>query len=75
MVIDSSALIASVFDEPEAAALSAVIADHPYRCLSAFSLLEASVVLARRKGITAVGDDFPRTDLRTAAMLLPPREP
>lgn len=54
MVIDSSALIAILFDEPEAAGLAQAIAAHPSRCMSAFSLLETSVVLARRKGPAAV---------------------
>ncbi|WP_295399462.1 type II toxin-antitoxin system VapC family toxin [uncultured Thiocystis sp.] len=54
MVIDSSALIAILFDEPEADALTAALAANPIRCMSTFSLLETSVVLFRRKGAEAV---------------------
>ena len=65
MVIDSSALIAILFDEPEAAALTAALAAHPVRCISAFSLLETSVVLHRRKGLEAVQElDALLADLR-----------
>lgn len=56
MVIDSSALLVLLLDEPEADRLTAVLAADPVRCISAFSLLETSVVLYRRKGAEAVAE-------------------
>lgn len=56
MVIDSSALVAILLDEPDAEALAAAIARDPRRMVSAFSLLEASVVLDNRKGPESVAE-------------------
>lgn len=56
MVIDSSALVAILLDEPEAEYLMTALAADPLRCMSAFSVLEASVVLYRRKGGDAVAE-------------------
>jgi ribonuclease VapC len=56
MVIDSSALVAILLDEPDAEALAGAIARDPRRMVSAFSLLEASVVLDNRKGAEAVAE-------------------
>lgn len=56
MVIDSSALIAILLDEPDAGVLAAAIAADPDRYMSAFSLLETSVVLDNRKGPEAVAE-------------------
>jgi ribonuclease VapC len=56
VVIDSSALLALLLDEPEADRLTAVLAADPVRCISAFSLLETSVVLYWRKGAEAVAE-------------------
>lgn len=54
MVIDSSALVAILLDEPEAERLIAALAEDSVRCISAFSVLETSIVLYRRKGSEAV---------------------
>lgn len=51
MVVDSSALIAILFAESDAASFSRSIANDPRPLVSAFSVLEASVVLLNRKGV------------------------
>jgi len=56
MVIDSSALVAILLGEPEADCLTTALAADPVRCISAFSVLETSVVLYRRKGTEAVAE-------------------
>lgn len=48
MVIDTSALIAVLFDEPDASAFEAAIAAVDEPLMSAASLLEASIVIERR---------------------------
>lgn len=50
MVIDTSAIIAILFGEPEADALTEVIAEAPDAMMSAFSVLEAGIVVEARKG-------------------------
>jgi ribonuclease VapC len=50
MVIDSSALVAIVFNEPEAAEFRARVARDGIRLVSAASLLEASMVVEGRRG-------------------------
>jgi ribonuclease VapC len=50
MVLDTSALVAIVFDEPEAVAFSEAIAGDPVRLISAASLLEAAIVIECRAG-------------------------
>ena len=50
MIIDTSALAAILFDEPEQAQLVDVVADTSSAGLSAASLLELSIVLDRRSG-------------------------
>lgn len=50
MVIDTSVLIAILLKEPEAAGLMQAIVDSKNRKMSAFSLLEASLVILSRKG-------------------------
>lgn len=50
MVIDTSAIIAILLGEPEAEALSKAILNDPKRLMSAFSLLECSIVIESRKG-------------------------
>lgn len=50
MVIDTSALLAILFAEPEAVALAQKITESDARLISAVSLLEASIVVAARKG-------------------------
>ena len=50
MVIDTSALLAILFGEPEAERIARAIAADGRRLVSAFTLLEASVVVEARKG-------------------------
>ena len=50
MIIDSSALIAILLGEPEAQEFARLIAEAPKRYISAFSWLEASIVIEARKG-------------------------
>lgn len=50
MVIDTSALIAILLDEPEADSLVRAIATDPERLLAAPTLVEASAVMLGRKG-------------------------
>jgi len=50
MVIDTSALLAILLGEPEAADFSRAIAADPKRLVSAFSALEAAIVILSRKG-------------------------
>jgi ribonuclease VapC len=54
MVIDTSAILAILFGEPEAEVFIRAIADDQKRLVSAFTVLEASVVLMVRKGAAAV---------------------
>jgi len=57
MVIDTSAVAAILFDEPDAAALEAKIADDPVRLMSAATLLETAIVVEARLG-DAGGREF-----------------
>ncbi len=50
MVIDSSAFIAILLGEPEAAGMVALIAKAPKRLTSAFTILETGIVIEARKG-------------------------
>ncbi|MCP4682185.1 MAG: type II toxin-antitoxin system VapC family toxin [Desulfobacterales bacterium] len=50
MVIDTSALIAILLGEPEAEALARAIAGDPKRLISAFTALEAAIVIEAKKG-------------------------
>ena len=50
MVIDSSAILAILLNEPEAAAFAQAIALDSTRLLSAVSALEAAIVIASKKG-------------------------
>lgn len=50
MVVDTSAIIAVLTGEPEAAELTAVIAKSPDVMMSSFSVLEAGIVIEARKG-------------------------
>jgi len=50
MVIDSSALLAILLDEPDAAEFANAIDKAPIRLMSAGSVLEASIVIEARKG-------------------------
>ena len=50
MVIDTSAVVAILFNEPEAAAFEHNIAGDPVRLMSAATLVEAAIVVERRLG-------------------------
>ena len=50
MVVDTSALIAILFNEPDAGAFAAAIASAPTRLISAVSALETAIVIECRKG-------------------------
>ncbi|MEN3952335.1 type II toxin-antitoxin system VapC family toxin [Iodidimonas sp. SYSU 1G8] len=50
MVVDTSALVAILLNEPERAAYNASIAASAIRLISAASLLEAALVIESRKG-------------------------
>ena len=50
MVIDSSAIVAIAFNEPEAAAFESRIADDPVRLISAATILEIAMVIETRLG-------------------------
>ena len=50
MVIDTSALLAILLDEPDASRIAAAIEAASPRLLSAATLLEASIVIESRKG-------------------------
>ena len=50
MVIDTSALVAILLGEEQAESLAAAAAADPRRLVSAFSLLEAGIVMEARKG-------------------------
>lgn len=53
MVVDTSALIAFLLGEPEAERCSQILAANPSISVSAFSVLETSIVLSARKGPAA----------------------
>lgn len=53
MILDSSAIIAIHFDEPEAEAFKRAIATAERCLLSAFNYFEACIVLTRRYGLDA----------------------
>ena len=50
MVIDTSALIAILFGEPEAISFSRVIADESRKLISAVNALETGIVVEAKKG-------------------------
>jgi ribonuclease VapC len=50
MVIDTSALIAILFGEPEALSFTRTIADGSRKLISAFNALESGIVVEARKG-------------------------
>jgi ribonuclease VapC len=53
MVVDSSALLAILQDEPERRAMIETIEGADRRCLSVVNLVEASIVIETRRGPTA----------------------
>ena len=50
MVIDTSAVIAILFGEPEAETFARLLADDPKRLMSAFSVVETGIVVEAKKG-------------------------
>lgn len=52
MVIDTSALIAILFGEPEAEVFSRAVADDPKKLISVFNALETGIVVEAKKGET-----------------------
>ncbi|HXV65241.1 MAG TPA: type II toxin-antitoxin system VapC family toxin [Vicinamibacteria bacterium] len=50
MVLDTSALLALLLDEPEAEDFRAAVEDDPTRLVSAATLLETAIVIEARKG-------------------------
>jgi len=50
MVIDTSALIAILFGEPEALSFSRAVADESLKLISAFNALETGIVVEAKKG-------------------------
>ena len=50
MIIDSSAVIAILFDEPEREKITRAIGDDERRFMSAATLLEASIVVEAKRG-------------------------
>jgi ribonuclease VapC len=56
MVIDTSALIALLFQEPEWRAMAVCLSDAPVRWVSAVSVIEASIVAAARLGPTGIDE-------------------
>jgi ribonuclease VapC len=50
MVLDTSALLAVLFREPEAEPIARAIASDPRRLASAFTVLETGIVVEARKG-------------------------
>src|SRR5690348_5442037 len=70
MVIDTSALIAILQQEPDAEAFTIAIRNDPVRLLSAVSALEAAVVIESRKG-QAGGRDLDLLLHRANAEIVP----
>ncbi len=56
MVIDSSAILAILLQEPEAGEISAAIARDPLRLMSTATVLEATIVIRTRRGEAGVDD-------------------
>jgi ribonuclease VapC len=54
MVVDSSAILAVLFKEPERDAFAAAIADAGARLVSSVNAFEAAIVVAARKGPSGV---------------------
>jgi ribonuclease VapC len=50
MIIDTSAIAAILFNEPEAAALESKIADDPIRLMSAGTVIETGIIIESRLG-------------------------
>jgi ribonuclease VapC len=75
MVVDTSALVAVLFREPERDAFLTALSDAPVRLLSAVSFLEASLVIAGRKGAAFLADfDTFLAELRVEIVPFGPHE-
>ena len=70
MVVDTSALFAILFKEPEAELFKQLIAQDPVRLISAATLLEATVVIESRRG-EAGGNLLDLFLLRTGFEIVP----
>jgi ribonuclease VapC len=70
MVIDTSAIVAIAFNEPDAAELEERIADDAVRLISAATVLEATIVLETRLG-DAGGRGFDLWLLKIGAEVVP----
>ena len=70
MIVDSSAIVAILFDEPDARRYAAVLQAASRRRLSVANALEASIV-AESRGGAAAGDDLDRFFERFAFELVP----
>lgn len=70
MVIDTSAIAAIAFDEPEAKGFHEKIADDPVRLISAATVLEAAMVIEARFGETG-GADLDLWLHKTGAEIVP----
>ena len=60
MIVDTSALIAIAWNEPERARFEDVIEADPVRLISAASVLEGAIVMVRRAGRAAASDAVAR---------------
>lgn len=74
MVIDTSALVAILFDEQERASFSEAIAADPRRLVSAATLLEATIVVEARRG-EAAGRELDLLIHRTSMTVVAITEP
>lgn len=62
MVIDTSAIIAIAYDEPESAKFQRAIAEDNLRLISVASVIEASIVVARKSGRDAAPEALAQLD-------------
>jgi ribonuclease VapC len=62
MAVNTSALLALLLQEPEAAAIAKAVAADPRRLTSAFTALETAIVVEAKKG-EAGGREFDKTDV------------
>ena len=56
MVVDTSAIVAILLDEPDAAALERLLVADPIRLIAATCVLEARMVVATRRGEHALAE-------------------
>ena len=56
MMIDTSAIVAVLFGEPEAESIRQAIARDPVRIMSALTWLELTMVVESRRGLAAVAE-------------------